>query len=128
MKRSAREVARRVLARVSDGGYATLTLAGELARAELGDADRALATELVYGTLKHRLRLDRALAACAPRGIARLDERVLDALRLAAYQILLLRVPDHAAVDDAVSAVTRVRGARLGGFANALLRRLARER
>jgi 16S rRNA (cytosine967-C5)-methyltransferase len=48
-------------------------------------------------------------------------------LRLGAYQILFLRVPAHAAVDDAVEAVKRGRGAKLAGFINALLRRLARE-
>jgi 16S rRNA (cytosine967-C5)-methyltransferase len=88
-------------------------------------ADRALATELTYGVLKRRRRLDHALAAHAPRGLASLDERVLDALRMGAYQILFLRVPAHAAVDDAVSAIKKLRGQRLGNFANALLRALA---
>jgi len=81
----------------------------------------------VYGALKRRLRLDHALAALAPRGLDGLDARTLDALRLGAYQILFLRVPAHAAVDDAVEAVKHARGAKLAGFANALLRRLARE-
>lgn len=114
-----------MLARVAQGGYATQTLAGELGRSGLGDADRALATELVYGTLRLRERLDRALAAHAPRGLGQLDGFTRDALRIGAYQILFLRVPPHAAVDDAVEAVKRMRGARLGGFVNALLRRLA---
>jgi 16S rRNA (cytosine967-C5)-methyltransferase len=124
---TARDTARRVLARVSDGAYATLALSGELSRARLSPPDRALTTELVYGVLKRRSRLDHALAAYAPRGLDALDERVRDTLRLAAYQLLFLRIPAHAAVDDAVSAVKRVRGAKLAGFANALLRRLDRE-
>lgn len=124
---NARELARRVLARVDEGAYATLALAGELARARLSPADRALATELTYGVLKRRARLDWALSRYAPRGLDALDARVRDALRLGAYQILFLRVPAHAAVDDAVGAIKRARGAKLGGFANALLRRLARE-
>src|SRR5207248_2906704 len=110
-----------------DGGYATLALGGELVRAGLGDADRALATELVYGVLRRQTRLDRALAACAPRGLGSLDARVLDVLRVAAHQILFTRVPAHAAVDDAVGALRRLRGARLAGFGNALLRRLSRD-
>jgi 16S rRNA (cytosine967-C5)-methyltransferase len=125
LKRSAREVARRALARVAQGSYATLALGGELGRSGLSDADRALATELVYGALRQRERLDRALAAHAPRGLGQLDGFTHDALRLGAYQILFLRVPAHAAVDDAVEAVKRMRGPRLGGFVNALLRRLA---
>ncbi len=125
---TSRELARRVLERVEEGAYATLALGGELTRARtLSDADRGLATELVYGVLKRRARLDYALAAGAPRGLGSLDARVLDCLRLGAYQILFLRVPAHAAVDDAVEAVKHARGAKLAGFANALLRKLARD-
>jgi 16S rRNA (cytosine967-C5)-methyltransferase len=124
----ARGVARQVLARVADGAYASLALSGELDRAGLAAADRGLATELCYGVLRLRGRLDRALEACAPRGLGKLDERVRDTLRVAAFQILCLeRVPAHAAVNDAVEEVKRLRGARLAGFANALLRALARQ-
>ncbi|MDB4970065.1 MAG: sun protein [Myxococcales bacterium] len=128
MMMSSRDVARRVLQRVDEGAYATLALAGELQRARgLAPADRGLATELTYGVLKRRRRLDFALARFAPRGIDKLDARVLDALRIGAYQILFLRVPAHAAVDDAVEAIKRLRSPKLAGFANAVLRSLARE-
>jgi 16S rRNA (cytosine967-C5)-methyltransferase len=125
---NARDVARRVLQRVDEGAYATLALAGELGRARAASpADRGLATELVYGVLKRRRRLDWALGRYAPRGLDAIDERVRDTLRLGAYQILFLRVPAHAAVDDAVGAIKRARGQKLANFANALLRRLARD-
>jgi 16S rRNA (cytosine967-C5)-methyltransferase len=53
---------------------------------------------------------------------------VLIALRLGAYQILFLdRVPAYAAVDDAVGACKQIAGRGVAGFANALLRRLARD-
>jgi 16S rRNA (cytosine967-C5)-methyltransferase len=121
---NARDVARRVLRRVDEGAYATLALAGELDR--VAPADRGLATELTYGVLKQRRRLDHALAAYAPRGIDKLDARVLDALRIGAYQILFLRVPAHAAVDDAVETIKKSRSQKLANFANGLLRALAR--
>ncbi|HJZ86897.1 MAG TPA: 16S rRNA (cytosine(967)-C(5))-methyltransferase RsmB [Polyangia bacterium] len=122
----ARDVARRVLARVSEqAAYATLVLDAELARSELSERDRALATEITYGVLRRRSRLDRAIAAYSQRGLAKLDPRALDAARVGAYQILFLRVPAHAAVDDAVGAVKRARGPRLAAFTNAVLRRLA---
>jgi 16S rRNA (cytosine967-C5)-methyltransferase len=119
-------VARRVLARVAEeGAYATLALGAEIGRAALGERDRGLATELVYGVLRRRTRLDRAIAHYSQRGLAKLDSRALDALRLGAYQILFLRVPAHAAANDAVEAIKRARGPRLAAFANAILRRLA---
>ncbi len=129
MKPNAREVARRVLRRVdSDGAFVSLALAGELERAALSPEDRALATEIAYGVVRHRSRLTRALAAHAPRGIAKLSPAVRVALEAAGYQILFLdRVPAYAAVDDAVRAVRGVAGPRVAGFANGLLRRLASE-
>src|SRR4051812_32843219 len=61
----------------------------------------------------------------ARRGVS--DERVLAQLLVAAYQILLLeRVPAFAAVDAAVTGVKRERGPRVAGFANAVLRKLAK--
>jgi 16S rRNA (cytosine967-C5)-methyltransferase len=124
----AREVARRVVRRVeSESAFASAVLAEELARAALSDADRALATEIAYGVLRHRDRLDRALAAMATRGELKASAKLRAVLRVAAYQILFLRVPAHAAVDDAAGAAKRIGGARMAGFANGLLRRLARE-
>jgi 16S rRNA (cytosine967-C5)-methyltransferase len=122
---SAREVARRVLARVERGGaWASHALDGELERSGLDERDRRLAAELVYGVLRHRSRIDRALAAHAQ--LKKTPPAVLGALRVAAYQLLFLRVPAHAAVDDAVATVRAGHGgARTAGFANAVLRKLA---
>ncbi|MBK9033368.1 MAG: 16S rRNA (cytosine(967)-C(5))-methyltransferase RsmB [Myxococcales bacterium] len=121
---SAREVARRVLGRVGEhGAWATLALAGELPAAHLDERDRRFATELVYGTLRHQVRLERALAVHAD--LARARPPVRAALLIAAYQLVFLRVPAHAAVDDAVTAVRARFGPKLGGFVNAVLRKLA---
>lgn len=125
--RSAVDVARRVLARVETGAYATLTLSGELERSGLSEPGRALCTELVYGCLRRQARVDRALAAHAPRGLSSLDLQVRVLLRLAAYQLLFTRVPPPLAVSQTVDIIGRLRGPGLAGFANALLRRLARE-
>ena len=124
---NAREVARRVVRRVDgEGAFVSLALAGELERSRLGPEDRALATEIAYGVVRHRTRIDRALAARAPRGLGKLSPGVRVALQAAAYQILFLdRVPAHAAVNDAVSAVRRIAGQKVAGFANGLLRGLA---
>ena len=122
---TARDVARRVLDRVDkDGAWATLSLDGELDRSGLEERDRRLVAEIVYGVLRHRSRLDRALTAHAD--LKRTPPRVVTALRVAAYQLLFLdRVPGYAAVDDAVTAARAAGGAKLAGFCNAVLRKLA---
>ena len=114
-----------MLSRVDEGAFATLALSGELDRSKLASPDRALATELVYGVLRQRLYLDSALAHYAPRGLDKLDRHTRNVLRIAALQILMLRVPAHAAVDDAVEACKKNRTPKLAGFCNALLRNLA---
>lgn len=122
----ARELARSVLRRVRrEEAYASLALRAVLRGSGLPPEERALATELVYGVLRHQRLLDHALARHATRPLRKVDPEVLDLMRIAAYQVLLLdRVPAHAAVDHAVGAVRRTSGARVAGFANAVLRKL----
>ncbi len=123
---SARSVAALAVLRVlRDGAFAAAALSAELDRAtKLQDRDRALATELLYGTLRLRTALEARLAPLAPRGLK--DLIVKAELLVAAYQLLALdRVPAFAAVNSAVNAVRAVRGPKVAGFANAVLRKLA---
>jgi 16S rRNA (cytosine967-C5)-methyltransferase len=121
-----REVAARALARVlDDGGWAAPTLSSVLDNASLVDRDRALATELFYGALRFARPLERSILRGADKPGRGLDARIRPHLLIAAYQLQHLqeRIPPHAAVDAAVTAVRRARPG-LEGFANALLRRL----
>jgi 16S rRNA (cytosine967-C5)-methyltransferase len=123
-----RDLARSVLARVAEqNSYANRALSAALDRASgLSAEDRGLATELVYGVLRRQARLDRALDAVSDRGLDAIDLRVRIALRVGAYQILFLdRIPAYAAVSEAVQACKQIKGGRLAGLANALLRRVA---
>ncbi len=93
----------------------------------LEDRDRGLATECVYGTCRRRLWLDRVLAERIPRGLPS-DVEVRNALRLGAFQLLLLdRVPAFAAVSTTIDLVRKVRGERVAGFVNGVLRSLERD-
>lgn len=125
---NARAVAFDVLRRVEEGGaYASRALDAALARAGAADArEAALATELVYGTLRRSLQLDAALAPHSRRGLSEVDPPARVALRLGAYQLLFLRTPSHAAVGETVALVKGVDHGRAAGFVNAVLRALAR--
>lgn len=106
-----------------DDAYANLILPSLLREAGLSGRDAAFATELTYGTLRHRASLDAVIARAAGRDVARIDPPARDALRLGAYQLLHTRVPPHAAVASTVDLVRSVaQGAT--GFANAVLRRI----
>jgi len=127
---TARSVAVDVLVRVSrDRAFAAAALDAEIERnVQLDVRDRALATELVYGTLRLAKFLEARIVKYAPRGLGSLDAHVRAHLLVAAYQILVLsRVPDFAAVDEAVESIGYLRGDRLSGFANAVLRKVTKE-
>jgi 16S rRNA (cytosine967-C5)-methyltransferase len=123
----ARDLAARVVERVTkQEAFAAATLEAELGRAVQLDArDRGLATELVYGTLRVLPWLKGEIARFAPRGIDSLDARVQARLAVAAYQLFFTRVPPFAAVSEAVEAIRVERSDKLGGFANAVLRKVA---
>ena len=122
---AAYEVLRAVSSRRAD-----LPAALALARARLPDErDRALAGEIATGTLRWQGTFDHIIAAFARRSLDRLDPEVVDILRLTLFQLLHLdRVPASAAVNDAVDLVRKAGKGSAASFANALLRRVTRER
>ena len=121
---SARAAAWRVLHDIRRG--IPFDLALERALGAVPEADRGLAHELAAGTLRYRSALDAAIAPHLDRGPDRIREDLLDILRLGAYQLLFLdRIPPHAAVDTAVALGRRIAGARVGGFINAVLRKIS---
>jgi 16S rRNA (cytosine967-C5)-methyltransferase len=110
--------------RVEDA-YANLVLPHVLARLGLSGRDAAFATELASGALRLQGRYDAILGRCVDRPLAKVEARVLDALRLGAHQLLGMRVPDHAAISTTVDLVRAKANAGAAGFANAVLRRVA---
>jgi 16S rRNA (cytosine967-C5)-methyltransferase len=123
----ARLAAYQVLLRVETrGSYAAELLHSELLK-ELSAADRALATEIVFGVLRWQSKLDAKIAHASARPSSKLDPEVRIALRIAAYQIFNLeRIPPSAAVNDSVELVKLARKRSAVPFANAVLRKLAR--
>lgn len=88
----------------------------------LDDRDRSFLMELVYGVLRYRDTLDWALRDFLKKPSG-LSDRTLNNLRLAAYQILFMRVPEWAAVNEAVE-VEKQKGR--PELVNAVLRNLLR--
>jgi 16S rRNA (cytosine967-C5)-methyltransferase len=123
----ARRVAYGVLRAVHESdAYANLLLPSRIREARLSPPDAALATELSYGALRMQGHDDRVIALAAGRGVDRIDPEVLDALRLGVRQLLGMRIPPHAAVDESVSLVALAGRRSATGFANGVLRAVAR--
>jgi len=120
-----RATAYRLLRAVADGAYANLELPRLLRRARLSGRDAAFTTELAFGTLRNRSFYDAVIARAADRAVTRIDDEVLDVLRLGVHQLLGMRVPDHAALDQTVGLARAVVSQGAGGFVNAVLRRVS---
>ncbi len=116
-----------LLAEAATRGPFDVTAATAAGFASLRERDRALAYELVVGTIKRRNSLDRVIAAFSSAAAKRVRPEVRESLRLGAFQLLYLdRVPAHAAVFEAVE-LCKGQGRRTGSFVNAVLRRVAGE-
>lgn len=120
-KLSARRVAFDILRRVDEtDAYADILLARELPRLE--SIDRGLATELLYGVLRWRIKVDWIIDSFSNIKTTKLDESVLTALRLGIYQMFFLtKIPVHSAVSESVELI-KAENPRLAGFVNAVLR------
>lgn len=87
---------------------------------DLSGPDRALATQLVYGVLRHRRYLD---AWMAPWVRGELEPDIRDILRMALFQVgFLSRIPHYAIVHAAVEQAKQIRP-QSAGLVNAILRR-----
>ncbi len=126
----ARQVALEVLTRVIEhDAYANLALQQVLGAQPIAPADKALVTELVYGTLKQRLTVDWHLQSFLSKPLNTLPTAVQHILRLGAYQLLYLdRIPARAAINEAVNQVKKSGFAGLSGMVNAVLRNLERNK
>ncbi|MBX6332434.1 MAG: 16S rRNA (cytosine(967)-C(5))-methyltransferase RsmB [Gemmatimonadaceae bacterium] len=126
---------------VTDTRRAAAELCADLRRGELLDVafdnriaaldarDRRWTQELVYGMLRRRAVIDAYLDARVKGGLARLDPDLIDLLRLGVYQLLYMRsVPAYAAIAQTVELAKQRHGIGASRLANAVLRRVDRER
>ena len=123
----ARRAAAEILADMRHGEL--LDPAFELRVVPLDARDRRWTQELVYGMLRRRAMLDALLSERVRGGLVRLDPDLTDLLRLGAYQLLHMRsVPAYAAIAQTVELTKERHGLGASKLANAVLRRLDRER
>lgn len=109
----------------SAGAYANVALSQIQRSHELDPRDAAFCTEVVNGTLRYRGFLDEIIADCSGRPTAKLDPRVLDVLRMGAYQALKMRTDSYAAVNTSVELVRSVAGEAPVGLVNAVMRKIS---
>lgn len=125
----ARSAAVTALLRVQEqGGYSNLVLEELLAQTELGEADRGLASRLLYGVTERRLTLDYLLNKTASTPVKKMHPAVREILRVGVYQLVYLdKIPAFSAIHEAVEQTRRFGVPRLSGFVNGVLRQVERQ-
>ena len=110
------------------GGWSDAILKKRLAAAGLDSRDGALATQLCFGVLQNRMLLDFYLSHFSNLPLKRMEGRVVEALRLGAYQMLFLdKIPHSAAVNASVELTRKhCKNPRAAGMVNGILRNMER--
>ncbi|MBU3178970.1 16S rRNA (cytosine(967)-C(5))-methyltransferase RsmB [Clostridium estertheticum] len=113
---------------LNDNAYSNIVLGLELNKSELSDKDKALVTEIVYGTLKYKYTIDKILQHFVKNGFDKLESFVLNILRISVYQIRYLdKVPSFATVNEAVNLTKKKSNIGASKLVNGVLRSYLRE-
>lgn len=126
---NAREIALKIIVEINEeGAFANIALDRNLAKYPLKDfRDRALVTDLVYGSIKYRKRLDWILDQFAKPKVCKMAPWIRNILRLGLYQIIFLdKVPISAAINESVKLAKKYGHRGTIKFVNGVLRNINR--
>ena len=125
-----RGLAVKILNRVErTDAYLEKLLDNEMQNSELNSVDKALLYEVVHGVVRWMGRLDWVLNGFYKGQFSKAIPNLKNGLRVALYQILFLdRVPDYAAVNEAVEFVKKLQGQKPADLTNAILRNIIRSK
>ena len=101
--------------------YAETLVERHATRNHLSTSDRGLLNAILLGVLRNRTLIDHWIRDVR---FGKIDPETLDVLRVGVCQIVILQLPDHAAVNETVNCAR----APVRGLINAVLRRIAHAR
>jgi 16S rRNA (cytosine967-C5)-methyltransferase len=125
-----RGIAVKILNRIDrTDAYLDKLLDKELTDNELQSNDKALLYEIVHGVIRNLGRIDWVLTGFYKGKFSKCIPNVKNAMRVALYQIMFLdRVPEYAAVNEAVNFVKKLQGERSANITNGVLRNIIRSK
>jgi 16S rRNA (cytosine967-C5)-methyltransferase len=127
MKNSRHIAAEAILKVTFEGGYSNLVLNNLLSESDLPPSDKALATAIFYGTLDRMVTIDFYLKKLIKTPLKKLAPYTLAVLRCAVYQLKYMdKIPDSAAVNEAVKLIKNSSEAFNASFVNGVLRNIIR--
>lgn len=123
-----RSLAVKILIKIEkDNAYSNLTLNAFFEESEISPLDKAFVTNLVYGVIERKITLDYVLGNFIKTPLKKVSAFTLATLRVALYQIMFMdKIPQSAAVNEAVKGIKKSKESRNSGFVNAVLRNILR--
>ena len=107
--------------------YSNIQLNHGLSSSDLSDRDKKLCSVIYYGVIERRITLDHIIGGLSSRPIEKIDDTVLNILRIGIYQLLFMdNIPDNAAVNESVSLAKKFKKTSASGMVNAVLRNFIR--
>lgn len=111
-----------------NSGYSNIILQNAFVKNDVPPKSRPFITKLFYGVLDRMITLDYVISKFVKKPIGKIAPITLFSLRMAVYQIMYMdKVPDRAAVNEAVKLVTSSREKYNAPFVNAVLRNILRQ-
>ncbi len=124
---TAREIAIKVLKDVETGKSKSDTAINHyFNESSLEALDKAFAMQVIYGTLRERMKIDHVIEQFYNHDFKKMDPDVRNILRIGVYQLFYLtRVPKWAAVNESVELAKKTKNQFLGNLVNGVLRNIA---
>jgi 16S rRNA (cytosine967-C5)-methyltransferase len=121
-----RDVAYELLLRVEqDDAYVNLVLPKLLNDSQVDSRDAGFIQELGFGAIRNRRLYELIIESASNREIASIELAARLVLLLGIHQLLAMRVPAHAAINETVNIAKRKASKSAIGFVNAVLRRVS---
>lgn len=124
--KNAREEALKILYRVEyEGAYPNIVLK-ELSE-DISPLDKALITNIVYGSISRRLTLDYIIEQKSKIKLKKLSRYIHLILKMGIYQLVFMdKIPQSAAVNESVKLAKRYGHSASSGYVNGILRNVAK--
>jgi len=113
----------------SKQGFINILLAKALDKKKIFTRDAAFITEITYGVIRNRNKLDWAISQFSTKAPSETAILIRNILRMGIYQLLFLdKVPDYAICNESVQLAKKYGNIRISKFVNGVLRNIIRNR
>ena len=112
----------------SEGAYSNIEINKAFATSDIDARGRAFITNIVYGVLQNKIRLDYIIGRFSKIPMHKITDDVKTVLRMGLYQLIFMdKVPEYAVVNESIKLVRKCKKASSSGFVNAILRGYIRD-